>query len=140
MISGVREVLAGIKATRQLLKGSKPILSSRKGRSDYVKQGDYGTAIGDFFALRPSDIQDSKHSNVWTTHNMNTSILINPRDHKTRNHRKTPSLIDFIIKSHKLLGLQRHTWNVFWTQSVKITYMGTVHVVTLTKLKWSCSR
>ena len=94
MISGVREVLAGIKATRQLLKGSKPILSSRKGRSDYVKQGDYGTAIGDFFALRPSDIQDIKHSNVWTTHNMNTSILINPRDHKTRNHRKTPSLID----------------------------------------------
>ena len=60
----MRKVFAGIKATRQLLRGAKPIISPRKGRSDYVKQGDYGTAVGDFFALRPTDIKDIKHADV----------------------------------------------------------------------------
>lgn len=59
--SGMRKVLEGIKATRQLLRGAKRIISPRKGRSDYLKEGDYGTAIGDFFALRPTDIQDFNH-------------------------------------------------------------------------------
>ena len=63
--TGMRKVFTGIRAIRQLLKGTKPIISPREGRSDYIKQGDYGTAVGDFFALRPTDIQDIKHADVW---------------------------------------------------------------------------